>query len=59
MIVLDTNIVSEFMTAPPSESVLRWLTFFVQTGHFLKILSKTKIGAEAPISTHSLACFTF
>jgi len=25
MIVLDTNIVSEFMTAPPSESVLRWV----------------------------------
>ncbi len=25
MIVLDTNIVSEFMTSPPSGAVLRWL----------------------------------
>jgi predicted nucleic acid-binding protein len=25
MIILDTNIVSEFMTSPPSSAVLRWL----------------------------------
>ncbi len=25
MMILDTNIVSEFMTSPPSGAVLRWL----------------------------------
>ncbi len=25
MIILDTNIISEFMTSPPASSVLRWL----------------------------------
>ncbi len=43
MIVLDTNIVSEFMTAPPSESVLRWLNTQRVTSLYLTSITIAEI----------------
>jgi len=43
MIILDTNIVSEFMTSPPSGSVLRWLNEQNTTSLYLTSITIAEI----------------
>jgi predicted nucleic acid-binding protein len=44
MIVVDTNIISEFMTSPPRESVLAWLNEQDSTELYLTTISIAEIG---------------
>ena len=43
MIVLDTNVVSEFMTSPPSEEVLEWLNEQDSAALYLTSISVAEI----------------
>jgi len=44
MIILDTNIVSEFMTSPPSDAVLRWLNDQDVPSLYLTTITIAEIG---------------
>ncbi len=44
MIILDTNIVSEFMTAKPQASVLQWLDEQVPTTLYISTITIAEIG---------------
>lgn len=44
MIILDTNVVSEFMTSPPASSVLNWLNAQNTTSLYLTTISIAEIG---------------
>ncbi|MCF6262218.1 MAG: type II toxin-antitoxin system VapC family toxin [Xanthomonadales bacterium] len=44
MIILDTNIVSEFMTSPPASSVLSWLNKQNVSSLYLSTISIAEIG---------------
>jgi len=44
VIVLDTNVVSEFMTSPPAESVLAWLNAQDTANFYLTTISIAEIG---------------
>ena len=44
MIILDTNIVSEFMTSPPASAVLNWLNAQETTSLFLTTITIAEIG---------------
>ena len=41
MIILDTNVVSEFMTSPPDGSVLNWLNTQETTSLYLSTITIT------------------
>ena len=43
MIILDTNVVSEFMTSPPSEAVLKWLNEQDSAALYLTAISVAEI----------------
>jgi predicted nucleic acid-binding protein len=44
MIILDTNVVSEFMTSPPASAVLKWLNAQETTSLFLTTITIAEIG---------------
>ena len=44
MIILDTNVVSEFMTSPPASSVLSWLNSQNTTSLYLTTITIAEIG---------------
>jgi len=44
MIILDTNVVSEFMTSPPANSVLRWSNAQNTTSLYLTTITIAEIG---------------
>jgi len=44
MIILDTNIVSEFMTSPPASQVLNWLNAQDVTSLYLSTITIAEIG---------------
>ena len=44
MIILDTNIVSEFMTSPPASQVLDWLNSQDVTSLYLSTITVAEIG---------------
>ena len=44
MIILDTNVVSEFMTSPPASAVLDWLNAQETTSLFLTTITIAEIG---------------
>jgi len=44
MIILDTNVVSEFMTSPPASSVLDWLNIQDTASLFLTTITIAEIG---------------
>ena len=44
MIILDTNVVSEFMTSPPASAVLNWLNAQETTSLFLTTITIAEIG---------------
>ncbi len=44
MIILDTNVVSEFMTSPPASSVLNWLNAQNTTLLYLTTITIAEIG---------------
>jgi predicted nucleic acid-binding protein len=44
MIILDTNIVSEFMTSPPASQVLNWLNDQDVTSLYLSTITIAEIG---------------
>jgi predicted nucleic acid-binding protein len=44
MIILDTNVVSEFMTSPPASSVLNWLNAQNTTSLYLTTITIAEIG---------------
>ena len=44
MIILDTNIVSEFMTSPPATPVLNWLNAQDTTSLYLSTITFAEIG---------------
>ena len=44
MIILDTNIISEFMTSPPASSVLEWLNAQDSLSLYLTTISIAEIG---------------
>ncbi len=44
MIIVDTNILSEFMTSPPTNSVLEWLNTQDSTVLYLTTISIAEIG---------------
>jgi len=44
MIILDTNVVSEFMTSPPASAVLNWLNSQETTSLFLTTITIAEIG---------------
>ena len=44
MIILDTNVVSEFMTSPPANPVLNWLNAQVTTSLYLSTITIAEIG---------------
>ena len=44
MIILDTNVVSEFMTSPPASSVLNWLNAQETSSLFLTTITIAEIG---------------
>ena len=44
MIILDTNVVSEFMTSPPASSVLNWLNTQNTTSLYLTTITIAEIG---------------
>ncbi len=44
MIILDTNVVSEFMTSPPASSVLSWLNAQNTTSLYLTAITIAEIG---------------
>lgn len=44
MIIVDTNILSEFMTSPPDTSVLEWLNIQDATTLYLTTISIAEIG---------------
>jgi predicted nucleic acid-binding protein len=44
VIILDTNVVSEFMTSPPASSVLNWLNAQETSSLFLTTITIAEIG---------------
>jgi predicted nucleic acid-binding protein len=44
MIILDTNVISEFMTSPPASSVLGWLNAQDTTSLYLTSITIAEIG---------------
>ena len=44
MIIIDTNIISEFMTSPPANSVLEWLNTQNSLSLYLTTISIAEIG---------------
>ena len=44
MIILDTNVVSEFMTSPPDGAVLNWLNAQETTSLYLSTITIAEIG---------------
>ena len=44
MIIIDTNIISEFMTSPPANSVLEWLNCQDSLSLYLTTISIAEIG---------------
>ena len=44
MIILDTNVVSEFMTSPPDAAVLNWLNAQETTSLYLSTITIAEIG---------------
>lgn len=44
MIILDTNVVSEFMTSPPASQVLNWLNAQEVTSLYLTTITIAEIG---------------
>lgn len=44
MIVLDTNVVSELMTSPPAETILKWLNAQDAVNLYLTTISIAEIG---------------
>lgn len=44
MIILDTNVVSEFMTSPPASQVLEWLNAQSVTSLYLSTITIAEIG---------------
>ena len=43
MIILDTNVVSEFMTSPPASSVLSWLNAQNSTSLYLTTITIAEV----------------
>lgn len=44
MIILDTNIISEFMTSRPNNAVLNWLNNHIRPSLFISTISIAEIG---------------
>jgi predicted nucleic acid-binding protein len=44
MLILDTNVVSEFMTSPPSNAVLNWLNAQRSSSLYLSTITIAEIG---------------
>jgi len=44
MVILDTNVVSEFMTSPPASAMLNWLNTQETTSLFLTTITIAEIG---------------
>jgi predicted nucleic acid-binding protein len=51
MIILDTNVVSEFMTSPPASSVLGWLNAQTTTSLYLTTITIAEVGFGLRIMT--------
>ncbi len=56
MIILDTNIISEFMTSQPKKSVLDWLNNQIRLSLFISTISIAEIGYGLRIMPDGKRC---